>query len=462
MALNGPNKESFATSKEVELPCDSSCPSTTASPGFDPAIMSSDVDLDSSLELRLDMTNAKSEQGALQEMQIQGLNETMFVDHEHYQKQTPKFWTGTSAIPLEEIIVDGSQFDFTKILEKNANGGSWALLSDSAETKKLQAALEERFTDTGVFLLRNTGLKSMDPSGAAMALIPDLLADAAGKRYVGGSNHRGNLAPNVYDTGAPLSAHLHYHHEMEYVAESIETISFMGISMPKSTSGATYISDTVATTKEILATPLGQKLKEKGVCYVRKLPDLDHFRKNPDTTDSRLVFNYWQTSFETECPREAEKVANSQGLEVEWVDSPIFGRYMLTKFYMSAFEFCPYTQKNLLYAGIGNSADWFDAWPVLMDLVPEERPMQLWFGDDTPLVPEERKQLMDVHDNHGIPIDWQEGDVAMICNRRFAHGRPAINILPGENRKIGVKLGKGFTRQGDTQQGWTTWDNESA
>jgi hypothetical protein len=451
MVMN--EKQAFASSEEP-LDNGTRTPSTTASVG------TGRTDLQS-LEFRLDMTNAKSEKGALQEMKnVEGLNENMFIDHEGYEKLTPKFWTGTSAIPLEKIVVDGSQFDFTKILEKNENGG-WSLLSESDETKKLQAALEERFVNTGVFLLRSTALKAMDPAGGAMALIPDLLAEA-GRRYVGGSNHRGNLAPNVFDTGAPLSANLHYHHEMEYVADSIETISFMGISMPKSTSGATYVSDSVAVTKEILATPLGQKLKEKGICYVRKLPDLDHFRKNPDTTDSRLVFNYWQTSFETDCPIEAEKVAKSQGLEVEWVDSPIFGRYMLTKFYISAFEFCPYTKKNLLYAGIGNSADWFDSWPVLMDLVPEERPMELWFGDDTPSTREERKQLMEVHDNHGIPIDWQEGDVAMICNRRFAHGRPAINIQPGENRKIGVKLGKGFKRQGDTKQGWTTWDNESA
>ena len=149
---------------------------------------------------------------------------------------------------------------------------------------------------------------------------------------------RASLAPNVYETGAPLTAHLHYHHEMEYVADSIKTISFMGIKMPRSTSGATYISDTVATTQELLATPLGQKMKDKGVCYVRKLPDLAHFRNNPDTTDSSLVFNYWQTSFETEDAAEAERVAKDKGLEVEWVDSPVFGRYMLTKFYISGFE----------------------------------------------------------------------------------------------------------------------------
>lgn len=105
-----------------------------------------------------------------------------------------------------------------------------------------------------------------------MGVIPDLLVDSS--RYIGGSNLREDVAPNapnVYDTGAPLSAHLHYHHEMEYVADSIRTITFMGIKMPSSASGATYISDTVATTKEILGTQLGQKMKDKGVCYVRKL-----------------------------------------------------------------------------------------------------------------------------------------------------------------------------------------------
>ncbi|KAJ1480214.1 hypothetical protein T484DRAFT_1811446 [Baffinella frigidus] len=174
----------------------------------------------------------------------------------------------------------------------------------------------------------------MDPTGGAMGVIPDLLAEAT--RYVGGANLRENLAPNVYDTGAPLVAHLHYHHEMEYLAESIESISFVAIKMPKSpSSGATYISDTVATTKELLGTPLGQKMKAKGVCYVRKLPDLAHFQDNPDTTDARLVFNYWQTCFETDDPGEAERIAKAKGLEVSWVDSPVFGRYMLTKFYIS-------------------------------------------------------------------------------------------------------------------------------
>lgn len=35
--------------------------------------------------------------------------------------------------------------------------------------------------------------------------------------YEAGSNWRNRIEKNVYDTGAPLSAWIHHHHEMAYV-----------------------------------------------------------------------------------------------------------------------------------------------------------------------------------------------------------------------------------------------------
>jgi hypothetical protein len=271
-------------------------------------------------------------------------------------------------------------------------------------------------------------------------------------RYSGGSNFRGHLAPNVYDTGAPLTANLQYHHEMAYVADSVQYITFMGIKCPKSVNSATFISNNVGATDEFLNSACGQKAKEKGLCYVRKLPDLEHFKAND--TDPRIVYNFWQTSFEAETPEEAEASARAKGLEVEWVDSPIFGRYMLTKFYVSAFEYDPFNKKNQLYASIADNHEWFDSWPGVMDLAPHERPLALWFGDDEPMTRAERQKFVDVYDNNGIPINWENGDVALICNYRTAHGRPSIYLQPGEERVLGVKLGKGYTRQGDIPEGW--------
>jgi len=46
-----------------------------------------------------------------------------------------------------------------------------------------------------------------------------------------------------------------------------------------------------------------------------------------------------------------------------------------------------------------------------------------------------------IYDRFGIPIRWQDGDVAVVCNMRFAHGRPGVHLLPGEKRELGVMLG---------------------
>ena len=41
-------------------------------------------------------------------------------------------------------------------------------------------------------------------------------------KYEGGANPRDALPEeNVYDTGAPLPAHIHYHHEMAYIEETV-------------------------------------------------------------------------------------------------------------------------------------------------------------------------------------------------------------------------------------------------
>ena len=39
--------------------------------------------------------------------------------------------------------------------------------------------------------------------------------------YEGGSNWRNHIETNIYDTGAPKEAWLHYHHEQTYLDESL-------------------------------------------------------------------------------------------------------------------------------------------------------------------------------------------------------------------------------------------------
>merc|ERR1711871_1026440 len=134
----------------------------------------------------------------------------------------------------------------------------------------------QKFNDVGAVQLVNTGLTAMDEMEKVSKLV-----SGKGMWYEGGANLRGYLEKNVYDTGAPRQANLHYHHEMAYVKESTEWLAFLCEKAPNDPlKGATFISDNVKVTDDLLSTPFGQKLKEKGLCYIRKLPDLKYFKDN--------------------------------------------------------------------------------------------------------------------------------------------------------------------------------------
>merc|ERR1719195_1755825 len=163
---------------------------------------------------------------------------------------------------------------------------------------------------------------------------------------------------------------------------------------------ATFISLNNPATEEIMQTKLGEKLKEKGVCYVRKLPDKKYFDDND--LDRSIVYNYWQTSFMTDDVEVAEERANAKGLEVEWQHSPVFGRYMVTKYYVDCFEYDPWTDKNTMYASVADDYSWFDSWPGVKELPHWERPLKLTFGDDEVMTRDEKQQWVDHYDNNGV------------------------------------------------------------
>lgn len=327
---------------------------------------------------------------------------------------------------------------------------------------ELRALHDERWAKFGVSIIRNTRLQNplneKHADAAKLEKLSNFLLREGTEPYTAGSNFRGSVAEetNVYDTGAPRHAHLHYHHEMQYVNRSPRHITFMAMAVPwAKETGPTYVSYNPGATRDILDLNVGRQLADKGACYVRKLPDLAHFQSSG--YDPRIVYNFWQTSMDTEDPEEAAAIARSQGLEVEWEISPIFGRYMHTRFYIDAFEYDDVMDKNQLFCSIADDWMWFDTWGGLEDLAPEHRPLALEYGNDVALSPQDKRELAQVYDNHGFPVTWDApGDIAMICNKRTAHGRPAYEIAAafGEERELGVLLGQRFQRIGQQEGKW--------
>ena len=338
----------------------------------------------------------------------------------------PRWWTGTPGLPPASFTIDCSQFNMN-----DADLGAQGVLARK---------MNQRFHDVGLVYLINTGLSDLQ----SMRRFAKLVVDKE-MVYKGGANPRDSLEPNVYEVGAPLSAWLHYHHEMAYVSKSTKMLGFLCHKAVQG-GGYTYVSDNVQATDALLATDFGQKLKELGLCYHRNLTDRDAF----SGTEQVGVYNHWQKSMLTEDAEEAAETARARGLEVEWGPN----RLLKTRYYISAFEYFPQLDRNLLYSSIADDGMWFDTWPRVMHLPYEERPLKLTFGDGSEMTRQEKQQFVDVYDDFGIQIPWSVGDIAVICNYRFAHGRPAVQLKPGEERELGVLIGESYNRVENLDGKW--------
>jgi hypothetical protein len=89
-----------------------------------------------------------------------------------------------------------------------------------------------------------------------------------------------------------------------------------------------------------------------------------------------------------------------------------------------------------------------------MHLPYDERPLKLTFGDLSEMTREEKQLFVDIYDRFGIPIEWSVGDIAIVCNYRFAHGRPCIHLQGAEQRELGVLIGEAYERVGDLPGKW--------
>jgi len=338
----------------------------------------------------------------------------------------PRWWTGSPALPPESFTIDCADYAMDA--------------GDLGKDSELARRMNALFDEIGLVCLVNTRLTEL----SAMRKFAKLVVEDE-MRYKGGANPRDNLTKSVYEVGAPLEAWLHYHHEMAYVSHSTRMLGFLcHKALPDR--GYTFVSDNLRATDAILETEFGQKLKELGICYHRNLTDREAF----EGTEQIGVYNHWQKSMLTDDPDEAIAMARSRGLEAEWGPD----RLLKTRYYVSAFEYFPELDRNLLYSSVADDGMWFDAWPKVMHLPYDERPLKLTFGDDTEMTREEKQLFVDIYDRFGIPIQWEVGDIAVVCNYRFAHGRPGIHLDDGEERELGVVMGESFERVGDLPDKW--------
>jgi len=338
----------------------------------------------------------------------------------------PAWWTGAPWLRRSRYVIDAREFDLPADLEPGS---------------PLADRMRATYDRAGIVLVTHTGLTDLASMRAlAEVVLPD------GMDYAGGANARRRIEPNVYEVGAPLAAWLHYHHEMAYVGRSTSAIGFLCNAALPAGRGRTFVSDSVAATDALLATDFGQRLVERGLCYHRNLTDRDAFVGRVEDG----VYNHWQQSFGTDDPDEAIARAEALGLEAEWGPD----RMLRTRYHAPAFEYFATLDRNVLFSSVADHGMWFDTWPLVQHLPYAERPLDLTYGDGVPFTRDELLQYIVAYDRFGTPIDWNVGDVAVLCNYRFAHGRPGIELRPGERRELGVVLGAEVDRVGVRHDRW--------
>ena len=280
----------------------------------------------------------------------------------------PRWWTGRYVIDPSRFVVDGRG----KISSED-------LHSQSALGQEMQ----EKYHNTGVVHVQNTGLTSMVDQRSLARIVMGQETE-----YEGGANPRGRTADlgNVYDIGAPLQANLHYHHEMTYKSHSVTALGFLcKHAMNRGEQGWSFVSDSAQAHDYLMETDLGLKLKDKGLCFIRRMTDAEAQQDETTTTPTsgnKKVYNHWQKSWMTNDPQEAEEAANKQGLQVDWIHDPVEGRIMKTRYYKSAFEYIPSLDRNILVTSIADDGEWFDNWPGICEIPQEQRPLEMLFGDD--------------------------------------------------------------------------------
>jgi hypothetical protein len=205
-------------------------------------------------------------------------------------------------------------------------------------------------------------------------------------------------------TEYPAEQWIVLHSEMSYARTWARLLLFQ-CKIAAETGGATTIADLQAVSDEL--GEIVDEFHEREVMYLR------NFRKGLDIP--------WQNAFGTEDRDEVLEIGRRNGLEVEWrpdgtlhtvqqaqgaVDGPK-GPLWFNQAHLFHPSQLPAATRRALIAALGEDG----------------LPRTAVFGDGEPIPDATIERILEVLTKHTRNIDWQDGDVSIIDNMRWMHGR---------------------------------------
>ncbi len=231
----------------------------------------------------------------------------------------------------------------------------------------------------------------------------------------------GGKSDRVYiSTIYPSEQRIHQHNEGTYWTTWARKIFFCCLIAPDS-GGATPITDTTKVFDQINP-DIRQRFIDKKWMLVRNYND---------------GFGLpWQEVFQTEDQDEVEAYCDSHAIRYEWKGGDRLRTYSVRP----AVYMLPNTGERVWF----NHAAFYHYTsldPAVRDALmgeysQEELPYNTFYGDGTPIAPEDVEHIREVIEKETLAFPWQPGDVTMLDNMAIAHGREPYQ----GNRKVIVGL----------------------
>ncbi|MET7751590.1 TauD/TfdA family dioxygenase [Micromonospora sp. NPDC005367] len=255
----------------------------------------------------------------------------------------------------------------------------------------------------GAVLLR--GFSPLDADGLAAlatALSGSLLS------YDNRSTPRTRVSGKVFtSTEYPADQTIPLHNEMSY-SDSWPATLFFGSVIRAAEGGETPLADSARVYDRVPAA-IRERFERHGVRYVR------NFGSGMDLS--------WQEVFQTESRSEVDAYCKQHSIRAEWLG----GERLRTQHVVQASVESPTTGQKCWF----NQAHLFHVSSLPEEVQSElresfaedELPRNATLGDGTALDPADLAEIRAAYAAEEIAFRWQEGDILVVDNVQFAHGR---------------------------------------
>lgn len=287
-----------------------------------------------------------------------------------------------------------------------------------------RAAIEQRLLEHGALLFRGFGLQSIADFDRCVSALSSRRAG-----YVYRSTPRTAVADKIFTaTEYPATQEIPLHNENSYQREWPLKIALCCLTVATS-GGETPLACMRSVTASV-GSELVDKFEAHRVSYVR------HYHRSVDIP--------WQIVFQTNDPLEVERFCARHEIEHQWVENDI----LRTAQVCQGVAYHPITGQRVFF----NQAHLFhisslDAAQAraMCDVFGKDRlPRQSLYGDGQQIPAEELSAVRAAFAKASISFPWQAGDVLLLDNMQFAHGRRPFQ----GTRKVVVALMDPFTASG--------------